>query len=189
MNSIFGVAGGLLLALALLSSAACQTERETDAPGTAERGDRDLDLETEADLEPTGDLGEAGEQPVVTSQFQPGEGAAGQDVQGTLRILPAGDNFQAEARVEGLSEGEHAWHVHSAPCGQKGPVVVAFTPTKEMEGTSGALDAGSDGVAEGTAEIPADQLSRQQIESGAYSIHVHAQGGVDHGPTVACANI
>lgn len=194
-------AGALVLALTLLLFAGCQTEREADVPETTDRigeTEPERDLEPDADLEPDVDLEPVGTEPgaaaegeaIVTSQFQPGEGAQGGNVQGTLRVVPAGArDLEAQVRVEGLSEGEHAWHIHSAGCGQKAPVVVPFTSTAEKEGVGGPLEAGADGVAEGSAEIPAEQLSRQQIESGSYSVHVHAKGGVDHGPTVACANL
>ncbi|HEY7529106.1 MAG TPA: CHRD domain-containing protein [Gemmatimonadota bacterium] len=172
-------------ALVLFLAAGCRTERETDVADTQDRVGEDADVD--ADLEVPG----AGEDVIVTATFQPDAGAAGQPIAGSVEIVPQapGDDLEARVRVTGLTPGEHAWHIHSAACGAEAPVVVAFTSTKELEGTAGPLDAGSDGVAQGSGEIPADRLTRQQIESGSYSVHVHAKGGVDHGPSVACANI
>jgi Cu/Zn superoxide dismutase len=123
-----------------------------------------------------------------TIAFEPGP--AGENVTGTLTITSSGvDAPQVTAQFSGLTPGEHAWHIHAAPCGEEGPVVVAFTPTADMEGIAEAVVAGDDGNAMATASIPPDLLPLDQIDSGQYSVHVHEQGGVDHGPTVACANL
>ena len=111
------------------------------------------------------------------------------DLDATTTNDAQGQGFRVEAEINGLAEGDHAWHIHSAPCGQEGPVVVAFTPTSDMEGLSQPLTAGQDGSARGSASVPSDQLSLDRLQSGQYSLHVHTQGGVDHGPTVACADL
>ena len=184
----------LVLALTVFVFLGCQTEREAEAPDTMDRT-AETDLETdETDLEPAetepGVLPEEGA-PIATAQFQPGKGAEGRNVQGTLQVLPISgeQGMEVKARVEGLTEGEHAWHIHSAPCGQEAPVVVPFTSTQQKEGIGAPLEAGSDGTAEGSVDVPPDELTRQQVGTGAYSVHVHAKGGIDHGPTVACANL
>lgn len=97
--------------------------------------------------------------------------------------------FQVQVSANGLSAGEHAWHIHDAPCGEQGPVVVAFTPTSDMEGLAQALTPGSNGQALGSATVPADRMSLERLQGGEYSLHIHTQGGVDHGPTVACADL
>lgn len=101
----------------------------------------------------------------------------------------SGQGFRVEVTLNGLSQGEHAWHIHSAPCGQQAPVVVAFTPTADQQGLAQPLTADQTGATQGQATVPADQLTLDQLQSGQYSLHVHTQGGVDHGPTVACANL
>ena len=47
------------------------------------------------------------------------------------------------------------------------------------------VEAGGEG--EEDARIPADRLSRQQIESGDYALNIHANA--TGGPGVACANL
>lgn len=154
---------------------------------------------------------------LITAQFQPAEGATeAARISGTARIFPAnglgtttatgtepdetqtsattgegetGQGFRVEVSINGLSQGEHAWHIHSAACGQEAPVVVAFTPTKDQEGLASALNADQSGRAEAEATVPSDELTLDRLQSGQYSLHVHTQSGVDHGPTVACADL
>ena len=97
--------------------------------------------------------------------------------------------FRVEVALNGLSEGEHAWHIHSGPCGETAPVVVAFSETQTMDGLAESLEADEDGSVESSVTVPAEQLSLDRLQSGEYSIHVHQQGGVNHGPTVACADL
>ena len=101
----------------------------------------------------------------------------------------AGQGFRVEVSLNGLSEGDHAWHIHRAPCGEDGPVVVPFSATPDEEGLTGDLSVDQSGRAESSADVPAEDLTLDQLRSGQYSVHVHAQGGVDHGPTVACADL
>ena len=117
------------------------------------------------------------------------EGSIGGHVQ--LMVPPVGEpaGLHLRARVEGLSPGPHAWHIHSGRCGQGAPVVVAFTPTQEMAGIDQPLVPGPDRVAEETAFVPESMLTRKDLQGGEYSVHVHRAGGVDHGPTVACAEL
>ena len=121
-----------------------------------------------------------------TVDFQPGPAGAG--VTGVLQIEPSGEDTQVRVNLTGLSQGEHAWHIHNAPCGADGPVVYAFTATADMEGTADPITVGEDGSAAATATVPGAILSRDLLSSGEYSIHVHERGGTDHGGTVACAD-
>lgn len=100
----------------------------------------------------------------------------------------AGQGWRVEVSVNGLSDGEHAWHVHSGPCGEEAPVVVAFSETSDMEGVAGPLNV-RNGTASSQATVPGTELGLEQLQSGEHSIHVHERGGVDHGPTVACADL
>ena len=165
----------------------------------AEQPDTDDELEMpEAVEQPTADsdtmdpLAEAEGNVVITASFEPGEGAPEGEVNGTLTVLetaePGGD-YQLAVRIDGLSRGEHAWYIHSAPCGQEGPVVVPFTETEEDPGLAQPLIPGAEGTAEATVTVPADRLTMAQLGSGEYSLHVHQKGGVEHGPTLACANL
>lgn len=101
----------------------------------------------------------------------------------------AQDGFTVAVRLNGLSDGEHAWHIHSAPCGTHGPVVAPFTETAEEPALDEPLRAQAGGVTADTAFVPASVLAFESIQSTPHSLHVHAQGGVDHGPTVACADL
>lgn len=171
---------------AVLLFSACEPEPEEiepPGPGTAVEPLEPPEVQTE--LEPVG-----GMRVIETHPFQAAPAAEG-PIGGQLQLMipPTGqpEGLHVRARVEGLSPGPHAWHVHSGPCGEEAPVVVAFTPTAEREGIDQPLVAGPDGVAEETAFIPEEVLARRDIEVAGYSVHVHRAAGVEHGPTVACA--
>lgn len=100
-----------------------------------------------------------------------------------------GTGFRLAVEVNGLPRGEHAWHIHSGPCGEDGPVVVPFTNTADKEGIGQPLMADQTGSARATVMVPPTELTLQQLEGGQYSLHIHQQGGVDHGPTLACADL
>ena len=198
----------VLAAVALAASAtACDT------------GNDDVELyEGEEAATPALETEGAGEAPILTAPFEAGEGATeSAQVSGTLRLFPenggaavtttpsatentdpnattsaageGGQGFRVEVSLNGLSEGDHAWHIHEAPCGEKGPVVVPFSATADEEGLTGDLTVDQSGRAESSVEVPAADLALDQLRNGQYSVHVHAQGGVDHGPTVACADL
>ncbi len=101
----------------------------------------------------------------------------------------AGNGFRLVVSVNGLSQGEHAWHIHSGPCGQPAPVDVAITTTADQQGIGQPLTADQSGNAMGSVTVPASRLTFDQLQGGQYSLHIHQQGGVDHGPTVACADL
>lgn len=127
----------------------------------------------------------------IRSAFQPGPGDTGQPAGGAVRVidLPNTSDMQIQVELSGLTTGAHAWHIHSGACGQQAPVLVAFTPTAQMQGLDEPITANANGEAKEDARIPSDRLTRQQLEAGAYSVHVHQRAGLDHGPTVACANL
>jgi Cu/Zn superoxide dismutase len=169
---------------AALVSACAEEPREGD----------ELDL-PERD-EPSSYEGERGDRPegnvVTTANFEPGEGAGERAISGTVTVLegeePTG-GYRLAVEIEGLTPGEHAWHIHNAPCGKQGPVVVPFTATESEEGLAQALDAGEGGMAEAEVTVPSERLSLDELKSGEYSLHVHQNAGADHGPTVACADL
>jgi Cu/Zn superoxide dismutase len=128
---------------------------------------------------------EPAEEAPWTTDFQ--AGPAGTNVTGSLTAEPMGNDTQIRVTLNGLTPGDHAWHIHNAPCGQDGPVVYPFTATADMEGHDDPITAGADGTATATATVPGDRLMRSDLRNGQYSLHVHENDGTDHGPTVACA--
>ena len=126
---------------------------------------------------------------VVTARFEAPEGTES-DVSGDV-ILTADDldGFRVEATLVGLSDGPHAWHIHSAACGTEAPVVVPFTETADAEALGEPLTNDDAGTATGSVTVPGDVFSFDMLEESDYSVHVHERGGTDHGATVACANL
>lgn len=126
-----------------------------------------------------------------TGNFQ--AGAGGQNVSGTVQIidLPVTDDTQVQVEVTGIPMGSHAWHIHGGPCADEAaPVVVAFTPTADQPGLAEPIVVNEAGqTVTASATIPASQFSRQQLEGGTFSLHIHEQPGVEHGPTLACADL
>ncbi|HUG02486.1 MAG TPA: CHRD domain-containing protein [Longimicrobiales bacterium] len=125
----------------------------------------------------------------MTAQFTSPDGAdseVGGDITLTATDL---DEFRVDASLRGLAEGPHAWHIHSAACGTDAPVVVPFTETADMEALGQPLTPDENGNATASVAVPGDVFSFEQLEVGEYSVHVHERGGLDHGPTVACANL
>lgn len=144
----------------------------------------------------------AGEAVLLTSRFRgPADDAtaAAQAVTGTLRALRTasithgvageGANLRLEVSIDGLSRGDHAWHIHSGPCNEQAPIVVALSRTEEMTGLTQSLTADGTGHTEGTVTVPFDDLSPDELATSRYSVRVHARGGADHGRTVVCADL
>ncbi len=126
---------------------------------------------------------------VLTGDFEAPDGADS-EVSGEVTVTEQEpDGFRVDARLEGLAEGQHAWHIHSAACGTEAPVVAAFTETADMQALGEPLSNDETGVASGSVTVPADVLAFERLEDGDYSVHVHETSGVEHGATVACANL
>ncbi len=99
--------------------------------------------------------------------------------------------MQIQVEVQNIPAGAHAWHIHSAFCSDlSAPIVVPFTATASSDGLTAPIEV-SDPVMPvvASALIPADRLSQAQLDAGAYSLHIHQNAGVEHGPTIACANL
>lgn len=165
----------------------------------ADAGEDEAELDTGADtsaMEATVSV-DGAEVPafstVVRTQFSPTEAVGG--VSGTLRLLvptqeaPEDEPLRLVVELAGLEPGPHAWHVRRGSCevGEPGEVLVPFTPTAEQEGVAEPLVADEQGRAH--AEVPLPPLDALRTRAGQYSVHVHRKAGVEHGPSVACADL
>ncbi|MGH7542112.1 MAG: hypothetical protein ACRELC_14050 [Gemmatimonadota bacterium] len=150
------------------------------------------DPTAEADYEsPTAERTPASDQPMVVHEasFEAGEASQG-PVDGTVRVTDpgAGGDLELEVRITGVQPGEHAWHIHEGACTQAGAVHLALSATQGQEGIVDPLNADEQGVIDESVAVP--ELDRSLFGTGGqYSLHVHEQGGVDHGATVACATL
>jgi|GEM_PF-1821150 len=131
----------------------------------------------------------AGTGATATSPAGTGATATSPAGAGTSPGDPGQGGFSVVVDVRGLSEGEHAWHIHSGPCGEQAPVVAPMTATADREGVDGPLMTGAGGMASDTAFVPDSVLALSALRASPHSLHVHQRGGVDHGPTVACATL
>jgi hypothetical protein len=125
----------------------------------------------------------------LTAPLQPV--GTGSTAGGTVRLtdVPGTDNTQIAVQAAGLSAGPHAWHIHSGTCAQPGGVVLAFTTIGSNQGIDDPLVAGANGAASEDAMIPADRLSRAQLQSTPYIVNIHSGSGDRPGGAVACANL
>jgi hypothetical protein len=99
------------------------------------------------------------------------------------------DSLKLVASLDGLAPGAHAWHIHAGPCGQEGaPVLVPLSPAGGKPGLGHDLHAGEHGSVYDSASVPAAPLRANRPSSGA-SVRVHARGGANPGPPVACASL
>lgn len=188
MSRAIRTRAAVLFGAAVLWAACGEAAEEVEGPGLLEEVEPLNPPDGATTMESA-----AGLEVVRVGTFEPAAAAAGPiDGHVQLKIPPVGEpqGLHVDVRVEGLSQGPHAWHIHSGSCaGPAAPVVVAFTPTPELPGLDEPLVPGPDGVAEEAAFVPESTLSREQIAAGEYSVHVHRQGGTEHGPTVACADL
>jgi hypothetical protein len=121
---------------------------------------------------------------ISRSDFNETDQAGDLDISGTAELrhttMDAGAPLELMVRLEGLT-ANHAWHIHQGACSNaEAPVAVPFTD---------ALTAGADGVAERTTTITSDKLTQQHLETGEYSVRVHAGGTDQPGQAIACADI
>lgn len=123
----------------------------------------------------------------VRSPVRGAGGATG--VSGEVEVvdLPTTDDMQVQVEVRGIAPGQHAWHIHSGSCAQPGGIVVPFTAAGQMAALDDPIEVGANGAGEEDARIPAERLSRQQIESGDYALNIHANPS--GGAPVACADL
>jgi hypothetical protein len=96
------------------------------------------------------------------------------------------DGLELRVHLMGLSEGDHAWHVHRGTCDAPGEVVLPLSDSGDLDGIAGDLNAGSDGMVEETVGIDDDHVSRLNLSEN-HVVAVHLRGGDDPGPPIACA--
>lgn len=123
----------------------------------------------------------------LRSPIQGAGGATGVSGEVELVDLPQTDDMQVQVDVSGISPGGHAWHIHSGTCAQLGGIVVPFTTAGPNQGLDTPIEVSAGGRGEADARIPAERLSRQQVEGGDYALNIHANA--TGGPGVACANL
>ena len=169
----------LALSLALVPFLGC----DADADETDEPGEFDSPAAETAPAAPP-----ATPQPRVLneSSFEAAEGIE-LEIDGTLEVVDRNGTPELVVELEGLPPGQHAWHIHSAPCGEQGSVALALSSTADMEGTVGPVTVDQQGMVNRTVPLP--DLDRTWIGSDRYSLHIHERSGTDHGPSLACANI
>lgn len=174
----------LTLMLAATTLVACDTREPEDDPmiqpgEELPRADQPAPMPSEtmlsvAEFEAVGDAPATGAVPV----------------RGTAELRRVTDDgaLELHVRLEGLTEGDHAWHIHSAPCGQQGDILVPLSGAMGRDGVADDLDVGSDGVVERTITIDAEHARTLDL-SRQYAVNVHQGEDDNPGPAVACANI
>jgi hypothetical protein len=111
----------------------------------------------------------------------------------------------------GLSEGTHAWHIHSGTCESPGAIVLALsdapagmqatrpgattdpavtrTDDDLRDGIASDLNPNDDGMVEETVNIDREHVQALQAHGSNFIVNVHQRGGDNPGPAIACAPI
>jgi hypothetical protein len=170
----------LVLAFAGSVVAACGTRDDTDTDPGLLPGDN-MTTEQPQDML------------LARSDFQPTAEAEGLNASGWAEFRQRGANWREdglELRVHlmGLSEGDHAWHIHAGTCESPGQVVLPISGMGDMSGIGSDLNAGADGMAEETVNIDRDRLVGLDLNQS-HIINVHLRGGDNPGPAIACAPV
>jgi hypothetical protein len=118
-----------------------------------------------------------------------GMGASAAEVEGQVSFLSQGgaEPVQLAVAARGLEPGDHAWHIHTGPCGAAGAVDIALSETEGKEATVGPLAVDQTGRVDTTVDVP--MLHGDMLGTSQRSLHIHEKPGLDHGPTVACATL
>ena len=123
----------------------------------------------------------------------PFEAEGGSNVGGQVQVLSNDtdpNGVRMAVSFTGVPAGEHAWHIHQGACGAKDtPVVVPFTEDKDKPAIASPIVPDASGNAMTEVAVPSNLLTVNQLRDGDYSLHLHQKGGVDHGPTIACATL
>lgn len=169
-----------VLALAATVAAACDTR----------------DDDTTFDTTPGEDITPAPAQPVdmivSMAQFEPTGEAGATQVQGTAELRRQSATFDSDlelhVRLAGLSENDHAWHIHEGACGSVGQIVIPISDAAGRDGVGSDLDPDDDGTVERTVDIDRQHMGMLSPNQ-AYSVNVHAGDGENPGPAIACATL
>ena len=127
---------------------------------------------------------------ISSSEFQAAGDTDSGTIRGTAELRRSMDEgaLELHVRIEGLSEGQHAWHIHGAPCGQQGGIVVPLSGAGGQDGIHGDLNVGADGVVEQTVTIAPEHVQDLELETER-ALNVHQGAGDNPGAPVACANV
>jgi Cu/Zn superoxide dismutase len=146
----------------------------------------------DAEIEPVDDAEETTQpmEPIdaepYTARITPIDGFA---ISATVDVDPNVNDTEISAEFDGLTPGEHAWHIHQGTCAAPGDIIVALTDTETMTGIADPLEANDEGAASATVSVPAANLTPASIETGQYSLHVHEGGPAAPGASVICADL
>jgi Cu/Zn superoxide dismutase len=172
-----------LLAASVLALSACRGDRNEEIP----------DVDVAPTTEPAPPVSTPTPMPTTPVMTAPITGETGTNISGQVQIMPVdGDpnGFRVVVNMQGVPEGEHAWHIHQGACSAKNtPVVVPITAEGDKPAIGTPLMAGADGNVTAEVTVPSTLLSLQQLQSADYSLHAHRKGGTDAGPSIACANL
>jgi hypothetical protein len=172
-----------VLALAATVAAACDTRDD----------DTTFDTMPGEDIAPTQP---APAQPVdmivSMAQFEPTAEAGAMQVQGTAELRRRSASFDSDlelhVRLAGLSENDHAWHIHEGACGSVGQIVMPISNAPGRDGIGSDLDPGSDGTVEETVNIDRQHMAMLSPNQS-YSVNVHRGDSDNPGPAIACATL
>jgi len=116
------------------------------------------------------------------------EGSAA-TLDGVIAIVTTGPvaPLRLVVHARGLPSGPHAWHIHQGPCSSSGDVVLALPATADSDGHAGPIFVPDNGVVDLAVAVP--ELQATMVGAREHSVHIHADAGEDHGPTIACATI
>jgi hypothetical protein len=197
----------MMLTLVGAVAAACDTRPDTDTEPGLLPGDDATVTDAPRDML------------VARGEFQPTAEAGALNISGWAELRQRGttmdDGLELRAHLMGLSEGDHAWHIHSGTCESPGPIVLPLSDvpegmqvgaadtraqpgatqdpgtmrtTTDRSGISSDLNAGSDGMVEETVNIDGD-WARAIHGHRDLVVAVHLRGGDNPGPAIACAPI
>jgi hypothetical protein len=199
----------MMLTLVGAVAAACDTRPDTDTEPGLLPGDDATVTDAPRDMM------------VARGDFGPTAEASELNISGWAELRQRGttmdDGLELRAHLMGLSEGDHAWHIHSGTCESPGPIVLPLSDvpegmqmgtadtraqpgttdpatrqapraTTDRSGISSDLNAGSDGMVEETVNIDGD-WARAIHGQRDLIVNVHLRGGDNPGPAIACAPI
>lgn len=129
---------------------------------------------------------------VSMAQFEPTGDAGAIQVQGTAELRRQSATFDSDlelhVRLAGLSENNHAWHIHEGACGSVGQIVIPISGAAGRDGVGDDLDPDDEGTIERTVDIDRQHMGMLSPNQ-AYSVNVHTGDGENPGAPIACATL